>query len=655
MDGEIAFVHEASEVLVVDDHRPNLELVEAILVEAGYRVRLAHDGQQALDAVQAASPDCIVLDVMMPRLDGFEVCRRLKADRATRAIPVVLLTALSDVEDKVTGLEMGADDFLTKPVDAQALLARVRSLIRIKRLYDELETSENIIYSMAQALESKHPLLHGHAERVATTALLTARALGLPGADQETVGKAAFLHDLGKLGVADDLIALDRPLERGELAQYHRHPEIGDAILSPLRSFAPVRRILRHHHERLNGSGFPDGLGGDELDLLTEIVAVANAVEDAASRGGRDEAAALLRGAVARGEFRRDTVATVLAQPPPGTTPGTRRWDALLPAQLPRRPGKIAVADDTQLNRDLLAEVLSSDGHKVISVPSGAALLKVIADEQPDLVVADVRMPDINGFELCRRLKRAPDTLFLPVVLITAHPDAQDRKRGVEAGCDDFLFAPINRLELEARVHSLLRMRFHYRDLEALQRVLLTLASVIEAKHPYTRGHSERVGELATRLGREVGLPDAELAIMRMAGLLHDIGKVGVPDRLLNKPGKLTSAEFQTIMTHPVLGESICRPLRTVRAALPLIRHHHERHDGRGYPDHLKGEQIPVGARVLAMADAWDALTSERSYRRTLTNAEALDILEREAIEGLWDPTIFNALKLVIRRGLPPR
>jgi putative two-component system response regulator len=135
---------------------------------------------------------------------------------------------------------------------------------------------------------------------------------------------------------------------------------------------------------------------------------------------------------------------------------------------------------------------------------------------------------------------------------------------------------------------------------------------------------------------------------MRMAGLLHDIGKIGVPDRVLNKPGKLTESEFRTVMSHPVTGDTICRPLRSVRAALPLIRHHHERYDGSGYPDKLAGEAIPLGARVLALADAFDALTSERSYRRTLSTVEALDILRDETTRGKWDPRLFSILESVV-------
>jgi cyclic di-GMP phosphodiesterase len=651
MDGEAALLEGSGVVLAVDDHEQNLELVEEILSSEGFTVETAADGEAALESVARRPPDCIVLDVMMPRLDGFETCRRLKADRKTRGIPVVMLTALSEVDDKITGLESGADDFLNKPVDRRELVARVRSLVKIKRLNEELDTSESIIFSMERALDGKHPMLVGHSERVAIFALQLGRAVGLEPQALDVVGRAAYLHDLGKIGVPEALLIAERPLERDEQAQYRRHPEMGEKILAPLRSFAPVRRLIRAHHERLDGSGYPDRLSGASFPLEAEIVALANFYEEALSRGGGAEGAALVRGAVARGEFHRELAELLLKQPPLTNELMAGGWQALLPASTAPRAGKILVADDSGSNRDFFQEVLGARGHEVVTVEGGGALLDRVSALAPDLVIVDIRMPDLDGFAVCKALKQAPDTEFLPVILVTAMRGDLNRKHGIAVGADDFLMAPINRLELGARVQSLLRMRQYYRDLEEHQHVILSLATALEAKDPYTRGHSERVGMWAGRLARELGLGEDQVELMRVAGLLHDIGKIGIPERIINKPGRLTEAEFKTIMTHPPRGETMCKPLRTVQAALPLIRHHHERYNGRGYPDHLVGEQIPYGARVLALADAWDALTSERSYRKTLEQADALKILADETERGLWDPKMFAALDVLVRRG----
>jgi putative two-component system response regulator len=309
------------------------------------------------------------------------------------------------------------------------------------------------------------------------------------------------------------------------------------------------------------------------------------------------------------------------------------------------------VADDSAASRNALKGMLEDAGFPVVAVESAEAVLPAVMETKPDLVLIDSRLRGVDGFALCGRIKAQPETEFLPVVLVTAADERRDRGRSAEAGADDFLSVPVNRLELRARVRSLLRLRMYHRDLEEHQSVLLSLASVLEAKDPYTRGHSARVGRLAAGLAREMGLPAEECEQMHVAGLLHDIGKVGVPERLINKPGTLTEEEFLTIMNHPSDGEGMCRRLRTVRGVLPMIRYHHERWNGRGYPEHLRGEEIPLGARVLSLADAYDALTSDRSYRKSSPPHEALAILREETREGQWDPRVYQALAAMIGRG----
>ncbi|HEV8630216.1 MAG TPA: response regulator, partial [Thermoanaerobaculia bacterium] len=595
--GRYASLPEGGLVLAVDDQPESLELVAEILAEEGYRLRLAADGQAALDAVASDPPDCIVLDVMMPRLDGLEVCRRLKQSRRTRFIPIVMLTALSAVDDKVAAFEAGADDFLNKPVHANELRARVRSLVRIKRLRDELDTSEDIVVSMIQALERKDPRHAGHSQRVARRAVRLARRLGLGPGEVEMVGQGALLHDLGKIGVSQRLLGRD-DLAGAELVEYQRHPLLGEQILKPLRSFSTVRAIIRHHHERLDGRGYPDRLGGGELDLATQMVALANLYDHVRGRHGQD-AAALLREAASRGEFHRELVEEVLSLEEDEASPAVdvREWMDRLPGREEARTGRILVVDDTEANREVLLDVLTQAGHQVITASSGAVALDALVSQRPDLVLLDIMLPDVNGFDLCRQIKQRPETEFLPVILVTAHYELRDRTLSARAGADDFLTYPVHRLELVARVKSLLRLRLYFQDLEEYQSVILSLASALETKDPYTHGHSERVGFLASRLGGRLGLADEECETLLVAGLLHDIGKIGVSEALLNKPGRLTDEELAAVMEHPVLGEEICRPLRSARQALPMIRHHHERYDGSGYPDRLTGEAIPFGDR----------------------------------------------------------
>ena len=263
------------EVLAVDDQEENRELLEELLREAGYTVRLAVDGRAALDEVARAQPDCVVLDAMMPRLDGFAVCTHLKGGPRTAFLPVIMLTALSDVGDKVRGLEAGADDFLNKPVRREELLARVRSLVRIKRLREELDSSETVIFTMVRALESRDP--RGRPRATGGGGGHGGGPAPGPGPrEMDAVAKGGLLHDVGKLGLHDDLLRLPRTPEMDADPQFRRHPEIGERILLPLRSLAAAREVVRHHHERLDGSGYPDRLFRGEVSLPSQLVAIAN-------------------------------------------------------------------------------------------------------------------------------------------------------------------------------------------------------------------------------------------------------------------------------------------------------------------------------------------------------------------------------------------
>lgn len=643
-------------VLAVDDQPENLELLEEILVEEGFRVRLAGDGEEALAAVAEELPDCIVLDVMMPRLDGFHVCRRLKSARATCFVPIVMLTALTDVTDKVLGLNLGADDYLNKPVSPAELLARVRSLVRVKRLRDELDTSETIVYSMARALDAKDASSAGHSERVTVTALRLARHLGLGAAESEAIARGAMLHDLGKVGVPEDALGPESRLTPERVAARRRHPELGEQILSPLLSFAPVREIVRHHHEKLDGSGYPDGLSGGEVSLATEIVALANVFDELIWQGkSAEQAAEALRSAAAAGQYHRDLVEELLRQDatlPVRPDEPLPDWQDLLPplANVPR--GRVLVGAAAAAVRQSLCELIEGAGHFVIAQTGPAETVAALECARPDLVILDTGPDRESGLSAVRALKALPGTEFLPVLLCLDSRSREERMEAMRAGADDFLPLPLNGLEVVARVRSLLRLQLYFRDLEEYQGVVLSLATALEAKDPYTRGHSERVGLVAARIAREMGYDADFCERMRVGGLLHDLGKIGVPERLLNKTGPLTESEFRTILTHPDKGTAICQPLRAVQSVLPLIRYHHERFDGRGYPDGLRGEAIPFGARLLSVADAYDALTSDRSYRHRLPPLEALAVLEKERDEGRWDPQLLGVLTSLVRRGL---
>jgi putative two-component system response regulator len=258
-------------------------------------------------------------------------------------------------------------------------------------------------------------------------------------------------------------------------------------------------------------------------------------------------------------------------------------------------------------------------------------------------------MPGMDGFEVCRHIKATPETRLTPVVLITGLTATEDRIMGINSGADDFLSKPIDLNELLARTRSLLRLKQYTDELENAEAVLFSLAHSIEARDPYTHGHCERLAEMSARMGERLGVPEEQIKALRRAGVVHDIGKVAVPDSILLKPGPLTADETKVMQKHPVVGERICAPLKTFRLVLPIIRHHHEKHDGSGYPDGLSGDEIPLTARILQLSDVYDALTTDRPYKVAFTPEVALDLMGEEAERGWWDRGLFEAFREMIR------
>jgi putative two-component system response regulator len=289
------------------------------------------------------------------------------------------------------------------------------------------------------------------------------------------------------------------------------------------------------------------------------------------------------------------------------------------------------------MNGDLLKEMLGSRGYRTIAVENAAAAEAEIRREAPDLILLDVVMPGKSGYELCRELKEDSKTRLIPIVMITGLTDREDRLRGIEAGADDFLIKPISPEELFARVSSLLKLKEFTDELETADSVLCTLGLSVEARDPYTEGHCERLAQNATDLGRFLGIEEESVVALRRGGYLHDLGKIAVPDEILKKGSDLTPAEWAIMKQHPVTGETICRPLRSLRLVLPIIRHHHEHSDGSGYPDGLREAEIPLLPRILQVVDIYDALRTARPYKPALAHEHAAVTMRNEARSGLWD------------------
>lgn len=640
-------------VLAADDNEQNLQLLEEYLWQWGYDVVAARDGKEAVDLFRQHAPSLVVLDVMMPVMDGFEACARIKALPEGRRVPVVMLTALTGTEDKIRALEHGADDFLNKPINRDELRARIRSLLRIRNLRRELDSSESIIVTLTSALENKDPRSGGHIHRVASYSAQICEQLAMSSDDRETVIKGALLHDVGMIGVPDTIIAKNEPLTEDEKTQLALHTAMGASILSPMRTFAPFVATVRWHHERLDGSGYPDRLAAPNIPLEAQIVGVANRFDEIRhDELITDQQAALekLRSEAARGWYDAALV-EALASGLNSEPPRPARPYALRRAQ--RRP-RILSVDDSKLNRELISVTLAEVGFDVEHAENGAEAVRVLERGGIDLVLLDLLMPVQDGADTLEAIRADSRFEFLPVIVLTAQKTSDSRQKAIVAGADDFLTFPLNRLELITRIRSLLRITDYHSDLEQTQNVICALALTLEAKDAYTRGHSQRVGDLACSFARFLQIEPERAEMIRVAGLLHDIGKIAVPEQLLNKQGPLTREEFLRVIDHPVIGEEICRPLLTLASVLKMIRHHHERFDGRGYPDGLEGETIPFEVRLLSIVDAYDALTSHRAYRPSpLTHEAAIETLVREAEAGKWDPVMVERFRTMLGDRAP--
>ena len=306
---------------------------------------------------------------------------------------------------------------------------------------------------------------------------------------------------------------------------------------------------------------------------------------------------------------------------------------------------RVLIVDDDRRNVKLLEGYLLPERYDVVKAYSGEEALTLLGNSEVDLMLLDIMMPGLDGYEVCKRVKARESTRFIPVILITALDDLQAKVRGIEAGADDFLSKPANREELLARTRSLIRNRELNRNLVSVENALFSLASAVEAKDNYTLGHTQRVANLAVALGKRLRLSDKEIFALRLGGILHDVGKIGIAEEILNKPGKLEPHEWEVMKSHPEIGYRICLPLKSnLGIALDVIRHHHEKLDGSSYPDALKGDEISLAARIMCVVDIYDALVTERPYRKAMSMEKAIGILQEEVGQQKLDSRVVNEL-----------
>ena len=305
----------------------------------------------------------------------------------------------------------------------------------------------------------------------------------------------------------------------------------------------------------------------------------------------------------------------------------------------------IMVIDDLHENIDLIKTFFINDSYNFISATNGEQAISIISETPPDIILLDIMMPGMDGFEVCKRLKDNHSTRFIPIIMVTGMHDHKSKLKGIETGADDFITKPIDIFELKARVASLLRVKEYTDQLQSAEQIMFNIALSLEMKDPTTKGRCTRLANYGSLLAEKMGLNEAQIRAVRKGGFLHDIGKLTIQDNILLKPGPLSSDEFTIIKTHPGVGEHICKPLKTLEEVLPVIRSHQERYDGSGYPDGLKGDEIPLTAQIIAISECYDALRTDRPYRKALSSQEAMEIMNQETTQGKWDPQLFGEFK----------
>lgn len=312
------------------------------------------------------------------------------------------------------------------------------------------------------------------------------------------------------------------------------------------------------------------------------------------------------------------------------------------------RPTILVVEDEPHI-REVLSGLLGALGYRLLLAASAEQALDALNVVSPDLVLTDVHLGAMSGVELCARLKADPRYELMPVVILTAVGDLDARVAGLAAGADDFFTKPVEFVELRTRLAALLRVKMLLGQLDRAEAVITTLALTIEARDPYTLGHCDRLSRYAVALGEALGLDREMIRALRLGGYLHDLGKIAVPDGILLKPGPLDPIEQERIRAHPGAGSDLVLGLRSMELVRPIMRHHHERWDGSGYPDGLKGEAIPLGARIISVVDVFDALHTERPYKAALSRSEAVSLLIRETDAGYWDPKVVETFLEILR------
>jgi putative two-component system response regulator len=453
-DEDILFEH--PKILIVDDDDKNLKLLEANLTPRGYQIIRASNGEEALSLIKRIDIDLVLLDILMEGIDGYEVCRKIKSADATRFIPIILITSDHRKESKVTGIDAGADDFLTKPIDMEELFARVRSLVKVRLLNKDFTNIESVLFSLVNAIEAKDSYTQGHTERVAHLSTELGKRMDLSKREIAALRLGGILHDIGKIGVSGDILNKPGPLDNEEWHAMQSHTEIGYKICLPLtKSLGMALDIIRHHHEKLDGSSYPDGLKSNQISPVTKIMTIVDIfdalITDRPYRKAMSQtnALALMDDETVQGKLDPEIMSHLKAMLGDSTGKAFRKDDTDRP-DIPT----ILVVEDDELNLKLVRTLLQLEHYRVLEAKNAEAGILIARENKPDLILMDIQLPGMNGIEASRIIKEDNKLSKIPLLAISSYAMKKDIDSAMEAGCEGYITKPIDTKSFMAYINS---------------------------------------------------------------------------------------------------------------------------------------------------------------------------------------------------------
>jgi len=636
-------------ILIVDDDIEMLELLKKILEGRGYKVTTAQSGKEALEKLKERVPHLIILDIIMPEMDGYEVCQRIRNDPVLKYLPIIMLSVKDGIADEIKGWRMGIAEYITKPFNIEELLTIIDTII--SRTYLELDANpltklpgnNTIKEQINRCIRDKRPF-------------------------------AVCFLDLDNFKAFNDYYGFDKGDEAIKLT--------GDVIIDVIHNIGDEKDFIGH----IGGDDFVVITDPGKVDIICQeiIKKFDNVIPNLYSKKDRQRGYIISHNR--KGEKEEFPIMTIsigvvsnkkrnlthLAQV---SSIGTElkeyaktffgsnyivdkrmseKKDIKKSDQLLEKEKILLVEDDKNIST-ILSMILNKEGYQIITVESGASALTEIEENSFKVVLLDIKLPDMSGLEVLKRIKgRDPNTV---VIIMTGFSSMEWAIEALRYGAYDYLEKPFDieklkiiikrgiqdqrleiknkelirslskkNIELNKKVNEILMLN---KGLQALYLGTMgAMVATLEAKNYYTKGHSERVTNFAVSIAKELNLSENDQELIRYACQLHDIGKIGIRDYILTKSEKLTKEEWDEIKLHPITSVNILKSLRFLGDGILFIKHHHERYDGKGYPQGLKARNIPLGARIIAVADAFDAMISDRPYRKAKSVDEAIGELK---------------------------